>query len=244
MISIVIPAKNEERYILDCLRSIIGQNCLEKVEITVVDNNSTDNTHNLVLENFPSVKLVREPVAGTNSARQRGFLESRGEIIVFLDADVRLPEGWIAKMSAKLASSPKLVAVSGPYKFYDFTWYWNWGNEILLYAFVIPWSFISSNIFRTAGYLLGGSMVIRKQALERIGGFNTRLKFFGDEIDTAKRLRIFGRIEFCGDLWVYSSARRYNKKGVFATLLTYWLNYFWIIVTKHPYHKDTAQIVR
>ncbi|MGB9637557.1 MAG: glycosyltransferase, partial [Microgenomates group bacterium] len=73
LISVVIPAYNEENYIEDCLRSVLAQDFPKKdYEVIVVDNNSTDNTASFVKNNFSEVRLVQEKRQGVVFARIKG----------------------------------------------------------------------------------------------------------------------------------------------------------------------------
>jgi glycosyltransferase involved in cell wall biosynthesis len=243
MLSFIIPAKNEEKYIEKCLRSIYDNVSGVDFEVIVVDNGSTDSTPQIVSKNFPQVRLVQEAVPGTNSARHRGVMEARGDVLVFLDADVRLCEGWQRTVLGKLHSDSRIVAVSGPYKFYDFPWYLNLGNEFVLNFLVRPWSFLFFDCLNVAGQMTGGHMVIKRSALEQIGGLDTSMKFFGDDVGTAQKLQHVGRVVFSPKYWVYSSARRYNQHGIVKTALMYFLNYFWFSFTKRPFKKNGYKAV-
>lgn len=105
-ISIVIPAYNEEKYILNSLRSLLNQNLVNTIsyEIIIVDNNSTDNTYKIV-KNFIdkyrksndkiSFELVREYRKGVAFARQTGFSMANSKIIATLDADCIASPLWV-----------------------------------------------------------------------------------------------------------------------------------------------------
>lgn len=242
MISFVIPAKNEERYIVECIRSIYAQQIAVPIEIVVVNNNSTDATEAVVKSNFPDVAVIFELTPGTNHARQAGFEQAKGEIVCFLDADVRLPSGWVERIIKTLRSEERIVAVSGPYRFYDFPWYWNMLNEMFLYLVLAPF-FTIVEFFQIGAQLVGGNMAIKKSALTQIGGFNTSLKFYGDDSMTAMQLRTLGRVVFSRRYCVYSSARRYTAEGIVRTTSKYILNYFWILFRGRPYHEE-ADVVR
>ena len=245
MISFIIPAKNEEKYIAACLRSIFGQKTIEPFEVIVVDNASGDHTTEIVSRQFPRAKLLYQSEPGTNPTRQAGFLASKGELVIFLDADVRLPEAWIDLVLAKLRADPKVVAISGPYMFYDFTRVWNFLNKVLIYGLVYPWSYITNELFNIGGAtMIAGNMVIRRWALEKIGGLDTRLKFFGDDTLTGMKLQKIGKVIYTPRYWVWSSARRFNYTGPVKMVSIYFLNYFWILFKGHPYHRDGYDIVR
>lgn len=94
LVSIAIPARDEEHFIQRCVKSLIGQS-YENIEILILDDNSTDNTAALVeklQESDPRVKIIKgKPLKdgwrGKLYAMQQLFEESRGEYILFTDAD-------------------------------------------------------------------------------------------------------------------------------------------------------------
>jgi len=105
-ISIVIPAYNEEKYILNSLRSLLNQNLVNTIsyEIIIVDNNSTDNTYKIVksfIDKYRknndkiSFELVREYRKGVAFARQTGFSMANSKIIATLDADCIASPLWV-----------------------------------------------------------------------------------------------------------------------------------------------------
>ena len=244
MISFIIPARNEEKYVADCIRSILDQKISLAFEIIVVDNHSSDATAKVAAGADRLVKVVSEPDPGTNPARQRGFQKAKGEIVVFLDADVRLPANWTRRVLKKLAAKPEIVGISGPYHFYDFPWFLK--VLTLLYHFIItvPWHFFGVRFFGLPTFMVGGNMIIKKAALEKAGGFDTSLKFFGDDTDTGRRLRSVGRVIFSTRTWVYSSARRFKKRGVMRTLGSYLVNYFTLLATREPAQKGEYEEIR
>ena len=115
-LSIIVPAFNEEAYILDCLYYILEEirlcSCPSEVEVLVVDNASTDATPRLA--NVYDVRVVKEPNKGLTKARQAGLEASYGEIVAYVDADTRMPPGWIDKVLEGF-QDPDTVMVSGPY---------------------------------------------------------------------------------------------------------------------------------
>lgn len=86
-----------------------------RAELVVVDNGSTDDTaarvREAALPNMP-VRLVSEPEAGLALARNAGLRAARGDVLLFTDDDVTLPERWLADLSAPLLSG-RAGAVAG-----------------------------------------------------------------------------------------------------------------------------------
>ena len=96
ILSVVVPAYNEEEAIGPCLDSLIGQ--LDFIrEIIVVDNNSTDETVDIVLsyaKQIPEISLISEPQQGLVYARNTGLDTATGEAIARIDSDTITPPHW------------------------------------------------------------------------------------------------------------------------------------------------------
>lgn len=140
-LSLVIPAYNEEAGLAECLgfvqRGIAGHE--KDVEVIVVNNASTDRTKEIA-QTFPFVKVVDEGRKGLVRARQAGFVSSAGELIGNIDADSQLPEGWVDKVLAEFARDPNLVALSGPYIYYDLSPAINYFSKIFyFFGLAVVW---------------------------------------------------------------------------------------------------------
>ena len=117
--SVIIPAYNEKERIVIAVKSILVQNVGRRnFEIIVADNNSTDGTARTARE-AGADKIVLEPEQGTNMARNAGYKISKGEIVVFMDADCVAPSDWLSRIG-RLLENPSVAMVSGPYD-YSFT---------------------------------------------------------------------------------------------------------------------------
>ena len=90
--------------------------------------------------------------------------------------------------------------------------------------------------------LQGGNFVVRRRAIEAIGGYDTKLDFYGEDTDVARRLNKVGKVRFTFKLPMYSSGRRLAKEGGLTMALRYTLNYFWIIFFKRPFTKTSTDI--
>lgn len=93
--SVVIPVRNDVRYLERCLRALGQQTCPPN-EIVVVDNGSTDGLAHL-LDRHPEVRSVAEPVCGVAIAAAAGYDAARGDIILRCDADSVPAPGWIER---------------------------------------------------------------------------------------------------------------------------------------------------
>lgn len=86
-LSIIIPAYNVDKYIEDCLDSVLSQ-IDENVEVIVVNDGSTDDTLNIINKKYhDKIKLIDQENKGLSAARNAGILESNSDYVAFLDSD-------------------------------------------------------------------------------------------------------------------------------------------------------------
>jgi glycosyltransferase involved in cell wall biosynthesis len=241
-ISFVIPAYNEESYIRLCLdaimREIAGR---EGYEIIVVDNNSNDKTCEIVAKEYPSVKLIHEPRRGANSAREAGFVVSKGDLVAFLDSDTELIPGWIDRAERAFAKDPELVCLSGPFIYYDLPF----AVRALVQMFYVGTYLVylvNNFIIRDTSMIQGGTEIVRHDALTKIGGHNVTLTFYGDDADLARRLRAVGKVRWSFAFAMRSSGRRLAKEGTFTMGWRYALNYFWITLFNKPFTMTSTEV--
>lgn len=241
-LSFVIPAYNEEKYIGDCLKSILKQT--EKsphdTEIIVVSNASTDRTEKIA-GSFPGVKVIVEKIKGASAARHAGYEASTGDLVANIDADVLLPDGWIDKVMEAFEKNPNLVGFSGPYIYHDLSPLTNFGVRIFYYLAYVSY-LLNRFIFNKSSMSQGGNFVARKSALKKIGGYNLEFEFYGDDTDIARRLHEVGDMVFALDLLVYTSGRRLAKEGIATMAIRYSMNHFWTIAFKKPFTKKYINI--
>jgi glycosyltransferase involved in cell wall biosynthesis len=110
-VSIVIPCYNQARFLGDAIESARRQS-IPPLDLIVVDDGSTDDVAPVV-KRYPGVQYLAQRNEGAPSARNRGFRASRGDFVLFLDADDRLlPEALALGLSA-LAEHPDWAFVTG-----------------------------------------------------------------------------------------------------------------------------------
>ena len=107
--SIIIPAYNAERYIKQCLDSILqnSKESLSKTEIIVINDGSTDNTLK-ILESYnqhKNIKIHTTKNQGVSAARNFGISLAKGEWVTFIDADDTISDDFIAKNISRLNES-------------------------------------------------------------------------------------------------------------------------------------------
>lgn len=115
LISVIIPAWNEENGILHTLISLSNTTSPYPVELIVVDNNSTDGTGALLHK--LGVKSLLETKQGVGHARSKGLLNAAGKYILTGDSDTLYPPAWIAEMANAMMVNDKVYCVTGGYSF-------------------------------------------------------------------------------------------------------------------------------
>lgn len=217
-ISVIIPAYNEEEYIAGALESITRYAPDNLLEIIVVDNASTDKTAEIA-KNFKLVRIAKEVNKGLTKARQKGLTEAKGDLLAYIDADTQISSKWFHTVISEFKKNNGLVCLSGPYIYYDLP---RWQRGLIkLYNkyFMYSMSLVSGNIIN------GGNFIAKKDALLKIGGFDTSIAFYGEDINIATRLKEVGKVKFLRNLYVYTSGRRLKSEGVSATGFRYFANF-------------------
>ncbi len=222
-ISVVIPAHNEEKNIAATIQALLVQDYPD-YEIIVVNNASTDKTLE-VASRFP-VKVVTELRKGLLWARERGRVEAVGEIIANIDADCLPDTDWLSSGFSHFKNE-KIVAVSGPYDYYDAEPYFR-KSSLLFQKNVYPFfnNLFQTIIFKRGATLIGGNNFIRASILQKAGGYDTSITFYGEDTDTAKRVSDHGRVIFSRNVLMKTSARRFKAEGKFKLMTKYWYYFF------------------
>ncbi len=233
-ISLIIPAYNEEDYLPACLDAVM-RNLADKVlEIIVVDNNSTDRTKEIV-GRYPAVTYVFEPEKGITRARQCGYLAATGDILAYVDADTRPPAGWVEQIRDQFGTRHNLACLSGPYSFYDLSGIRN--------TVTAGWFIAAQPIYKLTGYLMvGGNFAIARAVLDKMGGFDSSIEFYGEDVDIGKRAKEYGKVLFSPSFIMPTSARRMKKQGFVRTAGIYLANYVSIVLRGKPAHKDYLDV--
>jgi glycosyltransferase involved in cell wall biosynthesis len=241
-VSFVVPAYNEEKHLAKTLAAVFSEirrsGCA--AEVIVVNNASTDATAELAAS-FPDVTVVDEPVKGLVQARRAGFLCASGELIANVDADTIVTEGWLDRVLAEFRRHPNLVALSGPYIYYDVP---KRTRAAVRAFYMMGYGFYVLNRFvlRNGSMLQGGNFVVRRAALEQIGGYNPIFSFYGEDTDLACRLHAVGAVKFSFRLPAFSSGRRLIEEGLLRIGLRYSMNFVWATFRHRPFTDEWIDV--
>ncbi len=200
-VSVVIPAYNEEENIAQCLDSIHNQT-KKAFEVIVVDNNSTDKTAKVAKEH--GARVVHAERRGIIPARNRGFDEATGDVIVRTDADTIVPRNWIAKISDHFEDGA-VDRLAGGSVFYR-KWMWP------IFNFFVFW------INDIVGFkaLFGPNFAIRRNIWNEVKKELCHdSRSIHEDLDLAIHLGRFGAYERDLSIKVETSTRRVNHISSF-----------------------------
>lgn len=189
-ISVIIPAYNHARWLPKCIESVLNQT-LKPHEIIVVDDGSTDNTAEIIAK-YP-VRYIRQENAGCPAARNRALREATGDWIAIVDAD----DYWLPQ---KLELQARAIR-----------------NEALCYCGVTRLykdghteeaEFYDTGQIKSAlrhkSALYPSALLIRKDAITQVGGFNEQIAAGEDWEICLKLSRIFDFVGIREPLVIYN----------------------------------------
>ncbi|MDT8364329.1 MAG: glycosyltransferase [Nitrosomonas sp.] len=182
LVSIIIPAFNEERLIVPCLKSVDAALAANRAygfshEVIVVDNNSTDKTASLA--KAAGARVVFEPINQIARARAAGADTAGGDWLLFLDADCLLSAALVDDIF-KLIAQGKHVGAGSTLYMPNLPW---WAAGLLHF-----WTMLSVMFKWAAGALI----VCDAKAFRETGGFNQTL-YAAEEVDLSRKLKKWGR---------------------------------------------------
>lgn len=179
-VSVVVPAYNEHTTIVGCIESLLAQEYpAERREIIIVDNNSTDDTAEII-QKYPVTLLYEREIQTSYAARNRGVRHASGEIVAFTDADCMPKPNWLSRMVAPF-DTPDVVGVAGV-------------TSPIITSGLISQFMVESNPVRsheTEGlwYVATANVAFRRQTLLDVGLFRPYLKTGGD-VDLGFRVQL------------------------------------------------------
>lgn len=179
VLSIIIPAFNEQKHIAQCIDSIAGMDRAGlEVETIVVDNGSTDSTAETARKRGATV-LVK-PGVNVSAVRNHGVEHSRGDLLAFVDADCTVSKDWLVNALKTLASE-SADAVGSCHLIPGET---GWVGRV---AELVQSKRVGSDV----KYIPSGNMLVRRSSFKAVGGFAPSLET-SEDVDFCSRLRKHG----------------------------------------------------
>jgi len=203
-VSVVVVTLNALPWVQRALESVRGE------ETIVVDHGSTDGTLDLVRTRFPEAVVVEQPNRGLGAGWNAGIARGSGDYVLLLNADAWLVDDALARLVAFADSRPDAAYVGPRLLNPDgtvqrsvraFPTVWRLATEYLFLRKLAPRSqalnaFYASGFdhdeVREADWLMGACMLVRRAAIEQVGGLDERYFLFNEETDWCYRLRRAG----------------------------------------------------
>jgi len=218
LISIIVPALNEENYIGPTLASIKKQDYTGDFEIVVADGMSKDRTIE-VAKKYTN-RIVNVNRKGVSAGRNEGAKAANGDIYIFLDADTIVCKNLLTNVSKHfknehvLAGTPRILTTE-------------YGKSMILYTAANEIGI--NTLFKIKRPILPAvCLVCRKEAFWKVGGFNEDLKVAEDVEFSSKIRKLHGKFIFMRNSYVYTSPRRLKSWGIVRQLRAWPFGYIYI----------------
>jgi len=207
-VSIIIPTLNEYKYIGGLLQDLKEQIVLPK-EVIVADCSSTDDTLTIAKRRYSGILIAESTMKSPGAARNAGAKKSSGDILLFIDCDIRVEKDFLKTLLTCIDETnadvlyPKFLS-DGMSAF-----------GTLHIAIVRSWLLFYRNFFTEKG--IGGVIFVKREAYDRIGGFEESINESEDVLFFKKAHKLNMKIKYCKQTSVRVSSRRTRGTGFFYT---------------------------
>jgi glycosyltransferase involved in cell wall biosynthesis len=205
--SIVIPTLNEEKSLPNIMKAISKQSYTD-FEVIIVDAHSEDGTVTIAQtyqKIFPSIRILNSKKRNDSIQRNLGGSAARGKFIIFFDADIVIPDEFLAEIGTRIARRKE--------KFFT-TWFEGDSSEASdqLLTFMIN---INMEIGKAIGKPIawGLNMIVSKEVFQEIKGFNEELTFGEDYDFTVRAWKAGYELRILKEPKAVMSLRRYRSQG-------------------------------
>lgn len=227
-ISIVIVSYNTKELTLKCLKTLDSATKNLKAEIFIVDNNSEDNTAQAISKQFPRVHLIaNRDNRGFAKASNQALKKAKGKYILVLNPDTEVLPDTLVKMIAYLKSKPKAAIATCRVELASgkldadcrrhFPTPWRAFCHFSSLYKIFPKSklfdgyymnYLPENLEHQVDACVGAFMLIKKEAIARVGLFDESFFFYGEDIDWCWRFREHGY-----EIWFTPITKILHYKG-------------------------------
>lgn len=222
--SFIIPTYNEEKYIVQCLKSLRAQVMSgDTYEIIVSDACSNDKT--CILAREYANKIIQTNERGISIGRNRGAFAAKGDILIFIDADAIVRNDFLKQCEITFKDED-IVCMTGIAIPKD-------GS--LIQRIVYKGTYLLVKFFKIFNLALfpGICVAYRKSTFLKAGGFR---EDFGvvEDLDLSKRISKYGRCVINKDAVAYVSTRRLEKKLLSTVLFHIFCDIRYLVTGKAP----------
>jgi glycosyltransferase involved in cell wall biosynthesis len=225
LITIIIPAHNEESYLGQTLEAVRRQN-YPWVEVIVVANGCTDRTAEVAKGKCDRLIALSQKSLGV--ARNLGARMAKGELIIFLDADTTLEPMALRRIAQDFSPGSAAATIRGRPDCERF----EFRLIYMIKNFMHRWLLHAGS---------SGVIICWKYQFVQAGGFDEGLEIC-ENSELIRRLKKFGRYKYIGDVSATTSMRRYEQRG-FLRLIWLWFK-LWlqsIFGDLHHKHYETVR---
>jgi glycosyltransferase involved in cell wall biosynthesis len=200
LVSAIVATYNRADVVGQAIESILGQT-YENIEVIIVDDGSTDSTHEVLRQFGNRLRVFRQENAGPAAARNRGIAAARGEIISFLDSD----DTWLQEKTERQVALLERAGNSVPccvcdadLKSTNRPTLGSFQNSLLTTSEKEGLWLNAPQVLMNRFMLFNQTVAVRRWALDKIGGFDERLRYMED-YDLALRLSLLGPFAFINE---------------------------------------------
>ena len=202
-ISIIIPSFNTKEILHNCLKSILENTKEISYEIIVIDNNSQDGSAEMVEKHFPLVKLIKnQENLGFAKANNQGIKIAKGKYFLFLNSDTVIKDKAIEKMVNFIENHKEIDAIGPKLLNSDKTIQPSAGffpNPLVVFVMLFLEHYFGGRFVRTSysqlkqvDWVMGAALMMKKEIVDKIGGFDEKIFMYYDEVDYCYRIRKSG----------------------------------------------------
>lgn len=210
MISIVIPTYQEERYIEATLKNLKSLN-KKNFEIIISDSGSPDRTVEIAKRYADKVVILpKGRKRSIGQGRNDGARAARGEYVVFIDADVTIPDPprFFETALRAFAGNQRLVGITAKIRVLPQN---SRLSDKVIFTILDVYFGLLNNVFNI-GIAAGEFQMIKTAVFRSVGGFNEELGG-AEDVDLFYRISRIGRVRTLFGLTVYHTGRRFHKVG-------------------------------
>jgi len=222
-VTIIIVNHNNRLHLEDCLSSLQEGATPMDCALLVVDNNSSDGSQDLIRRRFPEIELISNGEnLGFARANNQAIEQSRTHFYIFLNPDTHVSTGALSMMLQEVKIHPTVDAV-GPALLKGENRYQisfgrsvSFGSQVIQKCFLNPYYYLRLKRGldkKEVGWLSGACLLVRREALERVGLFDEKFFLYFEDIDLCMRIRRSGQ-----RLIYLPTARVFHKGGASTSL--------------------------
>lgn len=190
LVSVIIPVYNGQKHLEELIQSLKNQT-YDKIEVIIVDNNSTDDSVKLLKSlNDKIISLnifLNKKNEGYCGGCNEGIKHAKGEYLLFLSQDRIMNNDWIELTVAKMNQDEKIGCIVGKV-IREGASSAEYGHSYDVYGAVL----INGILDESKLFFGGGTVLIRKKVIEQVGGFDPEFFIYHEDVDICWRIRLVG----------------------------------------------------